>query len=262
MTHSLKVSFAGIAFAIALLFGATSAFAAVTVQDIGTLFDGKTSTNVDAGDEFTVLFTADATSGDEIEYVRTRVEDQDGQVIFNRCTNVGRKTGNDVEIEVEASTPSDTPQGNLDVLIDVFGMGGVAQVDGCSGSSLDGETFEDRVRVGDNTQDAQSNNVGNSSMSALQAMIAQLTAAITALTNGGGTSTGSTNTAKCEAIKPYLSAPANTYSAVGVQLQSALLLDDPYSIPALAAGSTVKQGYRGPQTESALATYKTKYGCK
>lgn len=259
MTNSLKLSFAGIAFAVALLFGATSAFAAVTVQDIGTLFDGKTSTNVDAGDDFTVLFTADATSGDEIEYVRTRVEDQDGQVIFNRCTNVGRKTGNDVEIEVEASTPSDTPQGNLDVLIDVFGMGGVAQVDGCSGSPLDGETFEDRVRVGDNTQSAQSNNVGNSSMSALQAMIAQLTAAITALTNGGGTSTGTPNTAKCSALASKMSGGVQGTTASGNIVLQGYLLSEGANIPALAAGAAF--GFWGPQTSAAISWFKTLNKC-
>lgn len=66
---------------------------------------------------------------------------------------------------------------------------------------------------------------------------------------------------KCDAIKPYLSAPAGTYSAAGVQLQSALLLDNPYSIPALKPGSRVPMGFRGVQTEAALSAYMATYHC-
>lgn len=70
-----------------------------------------------------------------------------------------------------------------------------------------------------------------------------------------GSTPAPASNAKCDAIAPFKNAPAGTYSAQGVQLQSALLLDNPYAIPALKPGSSVPMGYRGPQTEAALSAY-------
>lgn len=66
---------------------------------------------------------------------------------------------------------------------------------------------------------------------------------------------------KCTLIAPFLGATPFAYSAMGIQLQSALLLDNPYSIPLLAAGSKVTQGYFGTQTHAALANYNNAYSC-
>lgn len=79
--------------------------------------------------------------------------------------------------------------------------------------------------------------------------------------NAGSAGQTAAMKAKCDLIKPYLSATEYAYSPMGIQLQSALLLDNPYSIPALAAGSTVKQGYFGPQTHAALSAYMSANKC-
>lgn len=250
-----------------------SAMAAVNVQDIGTLVNGATSATVAAGESFELTFTADATLGDEIEYVRARARDENNHILSTTCTNVGRKTGDDVEMTADVSTPSDTPQGNIDVLISVYGDAGVAQHNGCTGSSLDSFTFQNIVHVGDNTTEGQSNgNGGGTSNSAPPSWFSLYLQA--QCVGGGGTWTAASlscthpsapaptgNAAKCAAISPYLSAPKSTYSSTGVQLQSALLLDNPNSIPLLAAGATIPMGYRGPQTTAALQAFSNVYGC-
>ncbi len=97
-------------------------------------------------------------------------------------------------------------------------------------------------------------------MDSLTALVAQLAAEIQAILHPVTPPAPAVN-AKCTAIAPYTSAPSFTFSPLGVQLQSALLLDNPGSIPALAAGSTNPMGYRGNQTNAALATYMSLYHC-
>lgn len=81
-----------------------------------------------------------------------------------------------------------------------------------------------------------------------------------------GNSTGGTmNAAKCATVSPYRSAPAYTYSTMGQQLQSALMVDNPHSIPALDASlhqtGTVPLGFNGIQTHAALAAFDSQYHC-
>lgn len=75
----------------------------------------------------------------------------------------------------------------------------------------------------------------------------------------------SANAAKCALVTPYLNAPPYMYSATGTQLQSALLLDNPHSIPALDnslhPNGTVPMGFFGIQTHAALSTYMSMYHC-
>lgn len=240
MIKSYTIATLGMFAVLAMSFLAVSpAFAAVNVQDnIAPLVNGKTSGEVRAGNDFDFLFTADATSGDEIEYVRSRVEDQNGAVIFNRCENVGRITGNDVEVEVELSTPSDTPQGNVDIQVDVFGMPGVSQNDGCEGSSLDSQTYEDIVRVGDNTNEGQGSEVGSGgTASTLESMIKSLTAAVQALI-----------AAQTKPADKPACPPVGTTSTV-----QAWLMANGYAAGFHAAGVYSPTGYWGPITTAAHA---------
>lgn len=237
MTSSISKTAFSIGLVLMLSFLAiTPAFAAVNVQDIATLFDGKTSASVDAGNEFDFEFTADATSGDEIEYVRARTRDQNNQILFTSCTNVGRKTGDDIRIVAEANTPSDTPQGNIDVLVDVYGMSGVSQNDGCNGSSLDSRTFEDRVRIDDNTTSGNSSESSVGSFSSLQALVAALTAQVQALIAAQNK----------PADKPACPPMGSTASV------QSWLISNGYDIPAISKGGAA-YGFWGPQTASAHA---------
>lgn len=66
---------------------------------------------------------------------------------------------------------------------------------------------------------------------------------------------------RCSMVAAHENAPRNSYSPMGVQLQAAILLNNPFAIPALSAGSVVPMGYVGPQTLSALSAYKVQFGC-
>lgn len=240
MTKSYSTAVLGMFAVLALSFIAVSpAFAAVVVQDnIVPLVNGKTSAEVRAGQDFDFTFTVDATNGDEVEYVRSRVEDQNGAVIFNRCENVGRVTGNDVEVEVELATPGDTPNGNIDIIVDVFGMPGVSQNDGCEGTSLDGNTYEDIARVGDNTNVGHGSEVGSGgTVSSLESMIKSLTAAVQALI---ANQTKPSDKPACP--------PVGSTSTV-----QAWLMANGYAAGFHAAGVYSPTGYWGPITANAHA---------
>lgn len=70
---------------------------------------------------------------------------------------------------------------------------------------------------------------------------------------------------KCTVIAPFLGAAPYAYSSLGTQLQSALLLDNPHSIPALDnslhPNGTVPMGFFGIQTHAALSAYNAMYHC-
>lgn len=242
MTSSIKVSLFAALVLVASFVAVSPAFAAVNIDTSNgvTLVNGKTSDSVDAGEEFDVTIQFDATSGDEVEFVRSRVRDQEGQVIYSACENVGRKTGNDVALTVEVGTPSDTPQGNVDVLIALFGQPGVSQNDGCSGSDLASVTIEDRVRVGDNTNvgHSSSSNVG-SSLSQWQMILEALKAIATKLD------------APQAPTKPGYCAQRGNFTAwfgqsgPNVAAYQQFLISSGFSIP---AGAT---GYFGVQTQAA-----------
>lgn len=248
-----------------MLLGAAPAFAAVNVQDIGTLVNGATSATVDAGETFDLTFTADATLGDEIEYVRTRARDENNHILSTTCTNVGRKTGDDVEMTAQSSTPSDTPQNNIDVLIDVYGNPGVSQHNGCTGSSLDNFIFQNIVRVGDNSTDGQSNGNGNGgsntgSTPAWQSAIDALTSKLNSLTDAmtklaelvkGGSTTTPAQGAICAQLPP---------SSNVTGLQSFLMMNG--QAPTFSAsGVYAPTGYLGPITLQALANFKYANHC-
>lgn len=79
--------------------------------------------------------------------------------------------------------------------------------------------------------------------------------------NNGNTPPANSNAAKCSLIQPLESAQPYAYSSLGTQLQSALLLDNPFSIPALKPGSVVPMGFFGVQTHAALSAYLAMYHC-
>lgn len=144
--------------------------------------------------------------------------------------------------------------GTYDVTVYSYGTDGEAADNTCSTTADDSTTFTGRVIINSNSSDTGS--TGSSFLTPPAWFTNWL-----ASWSGNTGSAPAENTQKCDLIKPYLGAPQNTYSSLGVQLQSALLLDNPFSIPALKPGSTVPMGYRGPQTAAALAAYNAANNC-
>lgn len=156
-------------------------------------------------------------------------------------------------------------EGTWDVKISAYGDDGPNVSNLCEvGDQIDSMTFGDRITVTDQINDNQSggNDTGTGgttnslSKSTFCSWFPQW-----CNTNAPTAPTVSSNATKCNTVSPFLSAPKLAYSSTGVQLQSALLLDNPNSIPALAAGATIPMGYRGPQTTAALQNFSNQYGC-
>lgn len=149
--------------------------------------------------------------------------------------------------------------GSYQLQVIPFGVSGSinGQNLGCSGSQLgSATTFSNAVNV------ISTGGSTGSTGSSPSGIPADVWAKFLAYMSAGATPAPvNGNKAKCDAVKPFTGAPSNTYSALGVQLQSALLLNNPYAIPALKPGSSVPMGWRGVQTEAALASYNSMYQC-
>jgi hypothetical protein len=202
-------------------------------------------------------------NNEEVEYVQFDVISDNLSPV---CANVNRlqEGTHFVNIPGDVKFPPNTGTYNLSV--SSHGIFGGLAADDCVGDQNGSNSFNNSVRtVGGSTS---SGSVGT--VDSLLAVIAGLQAQFACMTNGGNWN-GITKacdakpapvaSTKCAAIAPFKFAPAGTYSDVGVQLQATLLADNPNSIPALKAGSTVPMGYRGPQTENALSMYNAKHAC-
>ena len=263
-----------------VLFGGFGiASASVNLQDFEFTVNDKFSDEIDAGDDVDVGFSFDVNDGDEVEFARVRFINSNGDIVESTCRGIGRiSDADDREVEVNVDTKSDITEGTLDVEVALFGKPGVEQANNCNSDDLlDDETYENRLFVQEGTGDSNEDNDddnssgsgsnddddagANSFLKGLEAQIKALVAVVAKLVTPPTPPASTGNKAKCDAIAAYRGAPAGTYSAAGVQLQSALLLDNPYSIPALKPGASIPMGYRGPQTEAALAAYLAMYQC-
>jgi hypothetical protein len=234
--------------------------------------NGGANATIPAGDSTDGKLTFNLTGTSENESLSWELVDNSGN-------NVGiPPTCIDIADHIVAGTytaafPVDTvggTEGTFGMKIRMYGTTGNGADNNCGGVVNDtmtfnsvltltagqatGETANNTGHNGNSNSGSTNNTALSAIMTALQAIIAKLTAVpVTPPTTG--------NAAKCAAIAPYVNAPANTYSPTGVQLQSALLLNNPNSIPALAAGATIPMGYFGPQTHAALYAYNAQYGC-
>lgn len=266
----------GIALAAAFAF---PVFASAAVDITFLTVDGAANTTVDEGDSVTAKVTYEIDSSTDVESISWELVGSD---LPMQCENVSDDITNGTHTSTFEIDTNGASEGTWDVRIRTFGDNGANASNLCETSDeSDDETFGDRITVVDDTDDNQNGgNGGNGNNNNGGSQPSWLTAFQNALVNiqlqvacmgTGGTWTGSActpkpvvvsgNAAKCAAIAPYLSAPSYTYSSLGTQLQSALLLDNPFSIPALQPGSTVPMGYRGNQTNAALNAYNSHYGC-
>lgn len=257
-----KVKLVSVLAGAAMLLGAAPAMAASVSSN--AVFDGQTQVYGNAGSSVQATFQVHVNSGEVLHAIRTKV---DGQATV--CTPLGPVEGaQDVNVDVNITLPPNTNNGGYSLVADLYTTDTVQQADAMSGNlactssvsgshvftaAYNGGTVVNVLPVSGSTN---TGNTGSSNDTAIQAILAWIQSQMHPTTPAP---TG--NAAKCAAIAPYVNAPANTYSPMGVQLQSALLLDNPNSIPALAAGATIPMGYFGPQTHAALYSYNAVYGC-
>lgn len=237
----------------AFLLSASAASAAVNLTHLTV--DGKTNTTVQEGDVVDARVTFNITASTDAEsfsweLIGSGLPQQCPQDIDDHITD-GTFT---------ATFPIDTTgasEGTWDVLIRVYGDNGPDVSNLCETTDqVDSMTFSDRITVSDDVDDNQggNNTGGEDDEDAMPSWLAALLAKLFP-----PTPPAPTTNAKCTAVNAKLIGTMDfTYNQANVQLQG-FLLSEGMSIPALAAGASF--GYKGPQTNAALAQFKAMHQC-
>ncbi len=258
-----KKILAGLGMAAMLLPFAASA-ATVTSNAI---FNGQTQVWGNAGDTVQATFNIEVPAGQVLHAIRTKVDSQ-----APVCLPLGITEGSqNVDVTVDLKLPPNTNSGGYSLVADLYYTDTVPQAEAMTGnlactSSISGSHVNTAAYNNGTVvnvlpvSSGSTSGSGNSGTSwkdqfcaafpTFQGCVASTPAPVP---------TG--NAAKCAAVAPFVNAQANAYTTAGLQLQSALLLDNPNSIALLAPGSHVTMGYFGPQTHQALYNYNANYGC-
>lgn len=260
------IKFAVVAAIVAPALMATAAFASTT-QTFLTL-DGQTTATIQAGDSVDGVLTFNNTGNSTVQSLKVEIPSSQ---FPPTCLNVSDQNSTGTHTVAFPVSTIGATEGTWDVRITTYGIpvnqtGANNNCDGTIGVS-NTHTFNNVLTLtqsqssGNNANNTGSGSTGtsgsgNSNSDAIAAILAWIKAQSNPTTPAP---TG--NAAKCAIVAPFRGAASYAYSPMGVQLQSALLLDNPYSIPLLAAGSSVVQGYFGVQTHAALANYDQHYGC-
>lgn len=237
-----------------------SAFAATNITNL--TLDGLANTTANVGDTVNAQVTYDITSNDDVESLSWEIV---GTGLPQTCVDIPDQINSGTFHPTFDIDTAGATAGTFDVKIKLFGENGAGADQLCQNSmQVDSMSFTNRIAITESSSNSTgvgsgTGHTNNSSGSGVPAWFSQFMVLL-GLTRPA-TTPASTVNAKCTAIAPYLSAPTGTYSSLGTQLQSSLLLDNPFSIPALQPGSTVPMGFRGPQTNAALATYNANYHC-
>lgn len=260
MNKFIKLALVSAIVAPALL--ATAAFASTTQTAI--LFDGVPSESITVGSSADARLTFNNTGNSTVQSVKVELV---GSGVPGVCLDVNDQNSTGTHT---VNFPVDTvggTEGTWDVRTTTYGTvvpGANNNCDDTIGTHTT-HTFQNQLTLTDDSNSGTiANNTGNgsgTSSGSSTSVLSQILAAITALAHPATPTPPAGNAAKCALIAPFLGATPYAYSPMGIQLQSALLLDNPYSIPLLAAGSSVTQGYFGIQTHAALSSYDQKYGC-
>lgn len=263
---------------------ASSAFAATNITFLTFPNSGPNAT-IAAGDSVDTKVTFDLTGSSELESLSLQIVDNAGNNIGmpETCFDVADRVVAGTFTRVGNFDTTGGTEGTFGIRVRGYGVTGPGTDNNCGGTVNDNQYFANRLTLtegqnqGDNANNTGGGSGGNTGGSNqppswFQAWLNVFQGQQCVI--GGGTWNGSVcthptpvppvqtgNAAKCAAIAPYLGAQAYTYSSLGVQLQSVLLLDNPNSIPALHAGATIPMGYFGPQTHTALAAFQANYHC-
>ena len=218
----------------------------------------EANVDADAGDTIRAKLILDITADDDVNAVSY---DFIGDFIPKVCiqlTQEQTQSVNDFPVEIDMLAPNTA--GSWDVQFVAYGNNGPETDFNCT-NAVDTLNVNDRiiVNLGDsNTAGSTgggSGTVGNSVLAQLMAQV-QALAAVVANLNKPVTPAPS---GKCATVNAKLAGTMdNTYNQANIQLQG-YLLSEGMSIPALAAGASF--GYKGPQTNAALAQFKAMNQC-
>ncbi len=238
-------------FAVALLVAAGTVSASTNISNI-KFVNGQTTTSCTAGQVVSATFYTTTPVNEVVEVGQTDVlgDSLAPSLPFSLGGELGLQEGPN-EIQVNFTCPQNT--GYYSAELKLAGIFGGDRAVNLTQGVTSSNSFSNAIHV----VAGGSTTTGGGSNTAPQWFIDWLA------TQNGGSTSGQTaaQKAKCDLVKPFLGATPYDYSPAGVQLQSVLLLDNPYSIPALKAGATIPMGFFGPQTHAALAAYNSANKC-
>ncbi len=270
-----NIKFLGVVTALAFALP-MAASASTNIQNL--TFDGAANVTGNTSDSVPARLSVNLTGDSDIESVGY---DYTGDGLDRVCVNVKDQlqTGyrvfdlKDLNGNDGFTLPANT--GNWDVVVTTFGIDGAGANQDCQGSPTDSMPFNDRITVIDggdvNPTDGSggNNGTGGSSeeLTLLQKLIAQASCVL-----GGNVWNGSSCTPHATTTPPVPTTSSvcgqlaqalvgtqdNVYNSANIALQGFLLFQK-QSIPALAAGASF--GYKGPQTNAALASFKMQNSC-
>lgn len=244
---------------IVMLFGGVGLASAATFSNV-EFQNGQTTVEGTGGSNVTATFRVVVGVNEVVEQIQTDVI---GDGLAPVCTSVGGTLGLEQgthNVSIQVKLPPNTGTHNLDV--QGSGIYGAFRADDCVGDVVGSASFAGALRV----VATGSGNTG-SSTSDLQSLIADLVKQVSCLSTGGTWATGVCTpkptapapSTKCAAVNAKLIGTVdNSYNSANVMLQG-YLLSEGMSIPALAAGASF--GYKGPQTNAALAQFKAMNQC-
>lgn len=258
MTNVLRTSLVAIVAVLALGFFATTASAATIPGFYNAIFDGYTDVYGEPNERVDVTVRVEAESGEVVHAVSTDfIGDGVGQV----CHDISNFEGaQDRDVDLRVNLPKTT--GDYDLLVEVFTADTMQEANAlrgsvaCAGDVDTDAPFTDSVHV---IPGGTSGSTGDDNLAApswfqtwLEGPFAEIIAALL------GDEPQEANP-KCTALQDKLIGTVdNTYNQANVRLQG-FLLSEGYSIPALEQGAAF--GYKGTQTNGALAQFKSANQC-
>lgn len=241
-------SLAGAAlFAPALLFAAT--FTNVQFQN------GDVTVQGTGGSTVTATFRVVVPANETLEYIQHDViGDNLGPVDTSVGGELGLQEGTH-NVSIQVKLPPNTGTYSLNVQ-GAGKFGGQRSING-NDNVVGSASFSSALRVvadGSTTVGGSTPAVGSAEW--LAALIASIKAALTPAPTTPAPST------KCaELTAKTVGTSYGIYNDANVSLQGYLLSNNPNSIPALKAGSTVPMGFYGNQTANAVAAFKATNSC-
>lgn len=250
MIKTLNVSLATLlAFAVVMLFGATYASAAsitnVEFQNGDVTVQGTGGSTVNAKVRIVVG------AGEVVERIQTDVISDSLAPV---CTEVGGEKGLEEGthfVDLSVKLPPNT--GTYTLEVKGSGIFGAFKTVDCTSNVVGTASFGGALKVV-----GAGGSVGAPGLATLEALIAQLVAALAGIGNPSPATPPVAN-ASCSALNAKLAGTMDdVYNDANIRLQG-YLLSEGATIPALAAGASF--GYKGPQTRAAISWFKTIKGC-
>mgnify|MGYP001617485485 FL=1 len=246
--------------------------AAVSIEDYGMTINGRTSDDVRAGSSYRLGVTTNVNGGDDLEYLRVRHINENGDIVNSQCRKIEPRlsNANDARVFVTVPTVSDMPAGDYELHVDPFGIPGFGQTTGCDEDNLlpGGNIFTNRLIVTHRSDVEDADEVvGNGGgtgttpvggvfgFSSFAELVAALKAAL-------GLGTPAPTPTPVNPVCAQLGMYTFTQGSMGPQVTQAqmYIMSHGGSIPAISVGGAA-YGYWGSQSAAALWQAKSANGC-